>query len=143
MRRSEIRKICAEFAPEKIYQDVVALGSRFAGLTPAERQFVAAAVKRGVKGMHRSGWPDFLVELESGRSIGVEVKAPGDSLRPNQISMFEALERAGLQVFIWRPKHAERLVHWRRHLHVRRFGEPNQAASAAQDESNWPINRKR
>lgn len=79
-----------------------------------EQAFVLRALKRDPKPeIHRSGWPDFLLE-ERGRTYGVEVKGPGDSLRPQQRATFAALERAGVPVYVWSPHVDDRLVPWSR-----------------------------
>lgn len=44
----------------------------------------------------RSGWPDLLVRDHHGRDYAVEVKAPGDRVRPNQRTMHAALAALGV-----------------------------------------------
>lgn len=63
--------------------------------------------------VHRSGWPDFLVEAEGG-TYAVEVKAANDVVRLNQAIMFDALERSGIPVYVWEPKSPGRLTPWRK-----------------------------
>ncbi len=50
----------------------------------------------------RHGWPDFMVRSK-GRVFGIEVKSPGDRVRPNQAKAFEFLESIGIDVFVWTP----------------------------------------
>lgn len=83
-------------------------------LSPTERGFIAALIaKRPNVRVLRNGWPDFLFE-RNGQFYGVEVKSEHDVMRPAQVTMFAALERAGLKVYVWSPLVADRLVHWRR-----------------------------
>lgn len=82
--------------------------------TQCELQFVQKAITRGKQvRVLRSGWPDFLVE-EEGKFYAVEVKAPGDVIRPSQRRMFTTLEAMGVSVFVWSPKSPDRLQPWRR-----------------------------
>ncbi len=50
-----------------------------------------------------SGWPDFFVIEDADDIFVVEVKGPGDSLRPNQIVVLEMLASAGIDTYIRRP----------------------------------------
>ena len=54
-----------------------------------------------------SGWPDFLCERKlpdgSTEFVFVEVKVKGDTVKPNQEAMHEALRRAGLKVRVIDP----------------------------------------
>jgi hypothetical protein len=81
-----------------------------------EGRFVELLLKRkpGAKA-HRSGWPDFLIEHE-GKTIAVEVKNGTDKVRPRQRRMFEALERAGIRVYVWHPRFPDKLRPWRKHI---------------------------
>lgn len=51
-----------------------------------------------------SGWPDFLVVEDKDTIFVVEVKGPGDSLRPNQTVVLDALARAGIDTYIRWPE---------------------------------------
>jgi VRR-NUC domain len=64
-----------------------------------------------VTGYLRAGWPDFLA-WRKGKIIGVEVKSPGDEIRPSQRRMFRAFGKAGIHVFVWDPRDPERLTPW-------------------------------
>ncbi len=82
-----------------------------------ETRFLEAlAQKRPGAASFRAGWPDFLIEHE-GKFLAVEVKQGPDRVRPRQAVMFEALDRAGIPVFVWNPKRPDVLVHWRRYRH--------------------------
>jgi hypothetical protein len=83
-------------------------------LTPAEGAFLLRALKQGSKVL-RNGWPDFLVERD-GEVFAVEVKQGPDDLSDAQVRMFAALERVGLKVYVWAPKHSKKAVPWRRFL---------------------------
>jgi hypothetical protein len=50
-----------------------------------------------------SGWPDFFVVSGKDEIFFVEVKGPGDELRPNQIVVLELLARAGIDTYIRYP----------------------------------------
>lgn len=83
-------------------------------LTNAEREFCELAASKG-KAI-RGGWPDFLLERPGKPTIGVEVKDGKDELRPSQVTMLAALERAGLQCFVWNLDDPGQLVPWRKYL---------------------------
>lgn len=54
--------------------------------------------------VHNKGWPDFLVERPDGSIICVEVKLDKDDhLRRRQMRVCEALARAGIPTYVWRP----------------------------------------
>ena len=47
------------------------------------------------------GWPDFLVRnTRSGKLLCIEVKQPGEKLKPHQQAMKDALESAGIDVLV-------------------------------------------
>lgn len=48
----------------------------------------------------KRGWPDFLV-LAGDELLLIEVKGPGDEVRPSQRVVLEALARKGLNVYIY------------------------------------------
>lgn len=51
----------------------------------------------------RGGWPDYLVLGRDGTlKMAIEVKAPGDQLRPNQKLVIAALQQAGVDVRVVR-----------------------------------------
>lgn len=89
-------------------------------LTVAEQQFVVHAAGKGKA--FRGGWPDFLLEREGQKPIGIEVKKGGDQLRPAQVKMLAALERAGIDSFVWDPRRPDRLVPWRKYAGPRSVG---------------------
>lgn len=78
-----------------------------------EARFKARAMAAGWL-PHRPSWPDFLVEMQ-GRLVGVEVKGPRDSVSSEQAETFDALEAAGLPVYVWHDtdERRDRLVRWR------------------------------
>ena len=77
----------------------------------AEERFKRHAAGIGAK-LFRPGWPDFWCEHE-GRAFAVEVKhGQRDALRPSQVTMFAALERAGITVYVWSPANPRRLRRW-------------------------------
>lgn len=82
-------------------------------LTESEQAFSAIADLKGKK-LYRNGWPDFLVVDDLGGTIGVEVKSGSDYVKPEQVRMFSALERAGLTVMVWRPENPRVLSSWRK-----------------------------
>ncbi len=84
-------------------------------LTDSEEDFYLRALARGNLNVMRHGWPDFLlVDRETGAAYCVEVKlGPGDRMRPNQLAMAKVLERLGIKVYVWTPKHRDRLTPWR------------------------------
>jgi hypothetical protein len=95
-----------------------------------EAAFIARTVlKHKMKAtVYRSGWPDFLL-VEAGKAYAVEVKrGPEDAIRRRQATMFEALERSGLRVYVWSPQTADRLTPWRYWLigNVRRLRPKSQ-----------------
>lgn len=82
-------------------------------LNASEQQFVARCQTKSVV-WYRSGWPDFLCEIDGGL-IGVEVKQGVDRLKPAQVRMHAALERAGIPVYVWNPDLSGVLVRSRRY----------------------------
>ena len=90
-----------------------------AGLVRAERDFVSRLLIRHPKARwFRHGWPDFLLE-ENGKTFAVEVKF-SDGISKRQARMFEALESAGIPVFIWNPRHPNALTPWRSYREAQR-----------------------
>lgn len=81
-------------------------------LKPAEREFLARAMGKDARVL-RNGWPDFLVERD-GETFAVEVKRGTDDISGAQARMFEALERAGIKVYVWNPRKPEAAVPWRK-----------------------------
>lgn len=61
-----------------------------------ERNIAARLTDAGYT-VHVNGWPDLLVERD-GKLVAYEVKAPGDTLRPHQERVHEALRAAGITV---------------------------------------------
>ena len=51
----------------------------------------------------KSGWPDFLVISGPDEIFCVEVKGPGDEIRPHQLVVLELLARAGIDTYIKWP----------------------------------------
>lgn len=57
--------------------------------------------------VYSNGWPDFLCyRARDARTFAVEVKAPRDKLRPNQVAVHELLIRNGIHVAVGRPEAA-------------------------------------
>jgi hypothetical protein len=81
-------------------------------LTPAEREFLQRAVGKGARVL-RNGWPVFLVERD-GETFAVEVKRGADDISGAQARMFEALERAGIKVYVWNPRRPMSAKPWMR-----------------------------
>jgi hypothetical protein len=79
--------------------------------------------------VHRPSWPDFLIENEQG-CFAVEVKGRGDRCSLAQMKTFDALERAGLPVYLWREIKPDTLERWKRSRPIaRQTGHPKQRAS--------------
>jgi hypothetical protein len=51
----------------------------------------------------KSGWPDFMVVSGPNEIFLVEVKGPGDEIRPHQRVVLEFLARAGINTYIRWP----------------------------------------
>lgn len=82
-------------------------------LTDSEAAFQKRAKEKGLRCV-RAGWPDFLVmDPETGKAYGVEVKSGDDDVRLTQAKMFAALETLGIPVYVWHPGNP-RLVPWRK-----------------------------
>lgn len=79
-------------------------------LTAAEREFLERALGRGARVL-RNGWPDFLIERD-GETFAVEVKRGTDDVSDAQARMFEALERAGIRVYVWNPRRPRSATPW-------------------------------
>ena len=86
------------------------------GCNLAEGKFAQRAVAKGLGGVHRAGWPDFLIEEPGGGIYAVEVKTDADEIRPNQATMFTALDTNGVRVYVWNPRTPGRLVPWRTYI---------------------------
>lgn len=52
----------------------------------------------------KSGWPDFFVVSGPDEIFFVEVKGPGDDIRPHQRVVLELLARAGIDTYIKWPE---------------------------------------
>ena len=50
----------------------------------------------------RAGFPDLTVIDENGEIVFVEIKGPGDQLRPNQRLWIERLMKANFNVYVWK-----------------------------------------
>jgi VRR-NUC domain-containing protein len=87
------------------------------GMNKAEERFVWALTRKypGAKAT-RSGWPDFLVQIPGRAAIAVEVKSRLDVVSARQAVMFQALEAAGIAVFVWDPREPEVLKPWRKRI---------------------------
>ncbi len=72
----------------------------------AEAEAHAELLGRGAVVLRR-GWPDFLV-FEREKLYVVEVKGPGDDVRPSQQVVLAALARQGISTYVRRsgPQHA-------------------------------------
>lgn len=102
-----------------------------------EQSFVdRAATALGCE-VWRNGWPDFLVKNKDGKMFAVEVKAGADKVRLAQAAMFEALEAAGVPVFVWNPRRPTTLTHWRRYRPV-----PGQTAKSERLVALQPAERE-
>lgn len=113
---SEIAELEAETSRRRAEQlaDMLATVDGEPGVNEAEGAFGRRAIDRGLT-VHRHGWPDFLlVDPSNGETFAVEVKAGGDPVRANQARVFDALEKAGIRVYVWRPEEPSKLVPWRR-----------------------------
>lgn len=100
------------------------------GMNEAETRFFEAAIAKGYTDIARSGWPDFMVRLPSGKLIAVEVKSINDRVSERQAAIFSLLEEVGLPVFVWWTEKPGTLAPWRwlarsqmqrieRHMHIR------------------------
>jgi len=78
----------------------------------AENTFKARALDKGWR-VHRPSWPDFLIERDKGW-FAVEVKSKTDHCSREQIKTFDALERLGVKVFLWREAKPDILERWKR-----------------------------
>lgn len=76
-----------------------------------ERKFRERAIANGWQ-VHRAGWPDFALTC-AGRIVLVEVKGSNDRLRPQQKTLFRALEMAGVVVRVWWQESPDKLITWR------------------------------
>jgi len=105
-------------------------------LHAAEKVFVQEAIDQGYL-VYRNGWPDFLlIHKKSGESRFVEVKSPADGLSDSQIAMFEALEKCGLVVEVYRAgKQAQQQVSSWRKLHPE-DASPERAAMSCRGGEN-------
>lgn len=86
------------------------------GCNMAEERFARRAIEKNLGNVHRAGWPDFLIEEVGGGIYAVEVKTDADTIRPNQATMFTALDTNGVRVYVWNPSNPGRLVPWRVYL---------------------------
>lgn len=69
-----------------------------------ERRFVKAVEKIGgkaVKIFNRRGWPDRVVVLPGGRSVWVELKAPGEKAKSHQSRVHKWLRKNGHTVILF------------------------------------------
>lgn len=82
-------------------------------LVEAEAKLVEILDQKS-KRPYRHGWPDFLVfDPDTDSTIGIEVKRGDDDVSAAQATMFFALERAGIRVFVWNPSQPNKLTPWR------------------------------
>lgn len=67
-----------------------------------EQSFVRACKRRGVWRIKLgfNTFPDQLVFLRTGRVVFVEMKRPGETLRPNQVSRVKKLRKYGFEVHV-------------------------------------------
>jgi hypothetical protein len=93
------------------------LGQKYG--SPAEAEFVDAMLARGFPAPIRNGWPDFLVFNKAGGAYCVEVKRRSQRVSVAQARCFLALNRLGLNVYIWDPKRPSRLKSWRSDIEER------------------------
>ncbi len=72
------------------------------GLTPAEQFCLEQAIRQGYE-VHRAGWPDFLlIHKQTGQARFIQVENPSEALSSNQITLFRALSKIGIEVEIFR-----------------------------------------
>ena len=92
------------------------LDSRVGKCNKTEATFIDWAARKGLS-VHRGGWPDFLVQnTETGRWAGIEVKRHRfDRLRMGQVMCFEALSKAGMDVYVW-SRQERTLLPWKDHV---------------------------
>jgi len=64
-----------------------------------EKDIKKGLEERGYKVL-KNGWPDFLIQDPSGQAFFIEAKADGDTLKPNQAEMLQALASLKLNVLI-------------------------------------------
>lgn len=109
-KETEIEKLSKE-----IFDHEIRIGKRIrieSGTNEHESMFVGRLATKHPNVQHlRHGWPDFLCEdMQSGKIFAVEVKHGQDRMSERQSAMSELLERAGIPVYVWRPKFPHRLV---------------------------------
>lgn len=79
-----------------------------------ETKFREAAATKGWN-VHRRGWPDFVLTTET-ETLLVEVKSWDDKLSKGQRTLFEAIERLGVKVYVWWEREPDKLMPWRKFL---------------------------
>ena len=101
------------------------------GSPPAQYGLTGTAFEQNIAALIRScgfvsvrgGWPDFAVFASDGRFLGViEAKGAGDTVRPNQHLMLQALADARIQVRVAHPGNLAEIADWL-------FALPGQTAS--------------
>jgi len=68
-------------------------------LNTREESVAAEWREQGFEVVHR-GWPDLLAAHPDGRLVAIEVKSPGDRVRPNQAHIHQLLRQAGIEVVV-------------------------------------------
>lgn len=119
MKRAQILKLCSQVGDLQIRPAPRVRATRVRGRVGpniTERAFVLHAERKGAT-LLRAGWPDYLM-LHQGQTIAVEVKRDGYGISRRQARMFEALEAAGVSVYVWNPRRAALLIPWRKYKAV-------------------------
>jgi hypothetical protein len=102
----------------------------------SEAAFALMADRRGWT-VCRSGWPDFLVVKDDKRFF-VEVKSTKDGLTSSQRTMFDALEKLGIEVTVWWEARPETLLPWRK---FQKFYSRTKAAALKRAYANGELRR--
>jgi hypothetical protein len=64
----------------------------------------------------RAGWPDYLLFTKEGNPFMVEVKSKNDRLSLRQITMFTALNRMNIKVFVFWTEAPDALLPWKKFM---------------------------
>lgn len=82
--------------------DLLALNGYDMVMHMADSRKAAGGRMIGDKGTQ--GWPDlFAIRTSDGDRLAIELKRETGRVRPNQMEWLEALRRAGIDAYLWRP----------------------------------------
>lgn len=94
---------------ERDFQDALIIYAEQCGWKQWHVDITATRQKNGkYRGTAPPGWPDLFMCRDT-VAIAAELKSQGGRVEPEQTAWLRALEKAGIETYVWRPSDAEEI----------------------------------